>query len=120
MKGVLIVGHGSRRIETERILESVVEMTRKELPETIMEIAYMEFGKQNIPAGLDVLAGQGAVEIAVVPYFLFDGIHIKEDIPEALEEYQATHPNIKISMGSPLGADKRLAAILADRIRECL
>ena len=120
MKGVLIVGHGSRRKETERTLESVVKMARQKLPETLMEIAYMEFSDRDIPAGLNALAEGGASEIAVVPYFLFDGIHIQEDIPEALEQYRAAHPNIKITMGSPLGVDERLAEILADRVSECL
>jgi sirohydrochlorin ferrochelatase len=120
MKGVLIVGHGSRRKETELILESVVLTARKKLPEIPVEIAYMEFGEQSIPVGLDKLVNLGAGEIAVVPYFLYDGIHIREDIPEALEEYKAVHPHLKITMGKPLGEDERLAAILADRILECL
>ena len=120
MKGVLIVGHGSRRKETEYTLESVVEKTRIKLPETIMEIVYMEFSERSIPVGLDALTARGITEIAVVPYFLFDGIHIREDIPEALDEYRAQHPGVKITMGNPLGDDERLAAILADRVMEAL
>ena len=120
MRGVLIVGHGSRRKETELTLESVVAMTKNKLSETPMEIAYMEFSERTIPAGLDSLITQGVDEIAVVPYFLYDGIHIREDIPEVLEEYRSVHPNVKIKMGRPLGEDERLAAILTDRIRECL
>ena len=120
MRGVLIVGHGSRRKETEFILESVVEMAKKKISEMPMEIAYMEFSERTIPAGLDSLITQGVDEIAVVPYFLYDGIHIREDIPEALEEYKSEHPGIKIKMGKPLGEDERLAAILTDRIRQCM
>ena len=120
MKGVLIVGHGSRRKETEDTLESVVEMARKKLPKTTIEIAYMEFSLSTIQAGLDTLVTAGVDEIAVVPYFLFDGIHIREDIPKALEEYRTSHPGIKLRMGNPLGVDDRLAAILADRIRTTL
>jgi len=120
MKGVLIVGHGSRRKETGQILESVVEMARKKLREIPTEIAYMEFSERSIPAGLDALIAQGVNDIAVVPYFLFDGVHIKEDIPQMIEEYRSAHPGIKFKMGKPLGADQRIAAILADRISECL
>lgn len=120
MKGILIVGHGSRQKSTEQTLEAVVEAVRLNLPEMPVEIAYMEFGEQNIPSGLSALLRQGADEIAVVPYFLFDGIHIREDIPQALEEFQAAHPHLRITMGRPLGSDERLAAILSDRVRECL
>jgi len=120
MKGVLIVGHGSRRKETAQILESVVEMARKKLQETPTEIAYMEFSERDIPVGLDALIAQGVDDIAVVPYFLFDGVHIREDIPQMIEEYKSAHPTIKFKMGNPLGADQRLAAVLVDRISECL
>jgi sirohydrochlorin ferrochelatase len=120
MKSVLIVGHGSRQKSTEQTLESVVEMTRRSLPGTLIEIAYMEFGEQDIPSGLLALTGCGADEIAVVPYFLFDGIHIREDIPEALEAFKAEHKNIKITMGRPFGADERLASILLDRVMEVI
>ena len=120
MKSVLIIGHGSRQKSTEQTLAAVVETARRSLPEMPVEIAFMEFGKQNIPAGLLKLVESGANEIAVVPYFLFDGIHIREDIPEALEDFKAAHPNIKIVMGRPFGVDERLAAILKDRIKEIL
>ncbi|MFQ9617091.1 MAG: sirohydrochlorin chelatase, partial [Clostridium butyricum] len=56
----------------------------------------------------------------VVPYFLFSGVHIREDIPKEIEEYIADKPGIKISMGNTLGEDPRLADVLADRIKEVL
>ena len=95
-------------------------MAQERLAEIPIEIAYMEFGERNIPAGLDSLVAGGADEIAVVPYFLFNGMHIREDIPAVLEQYKAANPDIKIKMGSPLGADPRLAEILADRIIEVI
>ena len=61
---------------------------------------------------------RGADDIRIVPYFLFEGVHIKEDIPEEIKAFQAHHPNVKITMGQTLGADKRLAEIVADRIRQ--
>ena len=120
MKGVLIVGHGSRQKSTEQILEAVVEKARLSLPETPFEVAYMEFGEQDIPKGLSALACRGADEIAVVPYFLYDGMHIRKDIPEALDEFKAANKDIKITMGRPFGFDERLASILTDRIKEIL
>ena len=120
MKGVLIVGHGSRQKSTEEILKNVVEKARLSLPETLIEIAYMEFGEQDIPKGLLALVERGVDEIAVAPYFLFDGMHIRNDIPEAIDAFKAVHKNIKITMGRPFGFDDRLASILADRIKEIL
>ena len=120
MKGVLVVGHGSRQKSTEQILEFVVTTARRNLPDTVIEIAYMEFGEKDILSGLNTLTEKGVSEIAVVPYFLFDGMHIRKDIPAILDKFKAKNENVKIAMGRPFGADDRLAAILLDRIKEIL
>jgi len=120
MKGVLIVGHGSRRIETEETLKSVMNMAQIKIPDIPMKIAFMEFGQPDIPTGLDALIDIGADEIAVVPYFLFDGMHIREDIPQIIDDYKSSHSNIQITLGKPLGADRRIADVLAERISGAL
>lgn len=120
MKAILIMAHGSREKKTLDTLEKITEMAMKQLPNVLIERAYMEFCDVNLEKGLDILVSKGATEIVVVPYFLFEGIHIRKDIPEEINEYLEKHPDITVTMGKTLGADPRLADILADRIREAL
>lgn len=120
MKGILILAHGSREKETEVTLKRVAELTQSKLEDVIIETAYLQFSEVNLEKGLDKLIEQGVVDIKVVPYFLFDGVHIREDIPKEIEDYLTDKPNVKITMGETLGDDPRLADILADRIREVL
>ena len=116
MKGVLIVAHGSRAKETEAALDTVLSMVKAKLPDLAIESAFMEFSDRTLEKGISALAAGGVTEIKIVPYFLFSGIHIKEDIPEMAAECAANHPGIKLTMGEPLGVDERLADILVDRI----
>lgn len=120
MKAILILAHGSREKKTLDTLDKITSMTKAQLPEVMLETAYMEFCEVNLEKGLDILVGKGAKEIVVVPYFLFEGIHIREDVPGEIKEYLKKHTEITVTMGSTLGADPRLADILADRIREVL
>lgn len=115
MNGILVLAHGSREKATEETFQKVVEMAAGQVKIPV-ETAYMEFGKPNIAAGLDKLLSRGVDHVRVVPYFLFSGIHIREDIPGELAEYQKGHPNITLEMGETLGADPRIAAVLADRM----
>lgn len=59
-------------------------------------------------------------KIGIVPFFLFEGIHIKEDIPEIIEKLSEKYKNIEFSFGKPLGADPILADILLKRAEEIL
>ena len=117
MQGILVIAHGSRAKETEATLESVLSMVKAKLPGICIECAFMEFSDRTIEKGVSTLAAMGVTEIKIAPYFLFMGIHMKEDIPNMAAECAANFPDIKITMGEPLGVDERLADILVDRIK---
>ena len=81
-----------------------------ELAEPLMEDTIDEIVKEN----------SGISEIIVVPFFLFEGMHIRKDIPEKLDEFREKYPDIKISFGRPLGADPMIAEVLTARVNEML
>lgn len=116
MDGVLLLAHGSRAADAERMMEAVAAMVRHCLPELTIQTAYMQFCDVNIEKGLLTLMEKGVTNVKVIPYFLFDGIHIREDIPNELAAFQKAHPGLSITLGKTLGADSRLADIVADRI----
>lgn len=120
MKGILILAHGSREKETELTLAQITKMVKEKLEDVMIETAYLQFSDVNLEKGLDKLIAKNVTEIKVIPYFLFSGVHIREDIPKEIEEYLVNKPNVKITMGNTLGADSRLADILVDRISEAL
>ena len=120
MIGVLLLAHGSRKNETEATMETITGYVKEELQIELVQCAYLQFREKNLEKGLLNLIGAGADEIKIVPYFLFEGVHIKEDIPAELHEFIQNHSNIKFSFGATLGADKRLAMIVADRVREMI
>ncbi len=120
MKGILILAHGSREKSTQNTLNQIVDYLKADFKGYEIESSYLQFSDNNLENGLNSLKAKGATEIVVIPYFLFSGVHIREDIPEEIKCYTAKNPDIKISMGETLGADKRLAQILSDRVKSAL
>ncbi|PKK38821.1 hypothetical protein ABB02_01909 [Clostridiaceae bacterium JG1575] len=116
-KAVLVVAHGSRAKETERTFESVLDRVAQRLPDRTIEHAYMEFGKNSIEEAVESLVARSYLDITIIPYFLFRGIHLQEDIPELMEASRAKHPGLKLHLGETLGDDPRLSDILVDRIQ---
>ncbi len=101
-------------------MRQITAYVKEILQNHMVEEAYLQFRDQNLEKGLRSLIKRGANEIIVIPYFLFEGVHIKENIPAELQAFCVRHPDIKINMGKTLGADRRLAEIAADRVRELL
>lgn len=117
MEGILILAHGSKRIETEKTLDSLVEKVKSKAGKELVCPAYLQFSEQNLEKGIDHLVSKGAKTIKVVPMFLFDGIHVTEDIPKELDEIKAKYPEANISMSMHLGDDDRIADIIVDRVK---
>ncbi|UWG98192.1 CbiX/SirB N-terminal domain-containing protein [Dehalobacter sp. DCM] len=122
MTGILILAHGSRQSETENTLKEIIAMVQTELKTTIsadlITYAFLQFSENNLEMGLKKLVDQGVNKIKIIPYFLFDGVHIQEDIPAEIDEFLKDNPGVEISFGKTLGADRRLAKILVDRISD--
>lgn len=120
MTGVLILAHGSRAKETEETLAKIVAMVKDILDLEHIASSFLQFSDSNLPKGLSELMALGVNDIKVIPYFLFEGMHIQEDIPKEIDCFLAEHPDVKITLGRTLGADSRLARVLADRIQELI
>ena len=83
-KGVLVLGHGSRRQDANEELSKLVGMVQAKLRVRTAH-AYFQFAKPSLPDAVDSFVSEGIEEIFIVPALLFPGIHLKEDIPEALD-----------------------------------
>jgi sirohydrochlorin ferrochelatase len=116
MDGVLLLAHGSKRQETERILDSIVNKVIDRTGEKLIFPAYLQFSDQDMETGIKYLVDKGATTIKVVPLFIFDGVHVTKDIPDELERIREDYPDIEIKISHYIGDDDRLADIVADRI----
>jgi sirohydrochlorin ferrochelatase len=116
MPSLLIIAHGSRRAASNDEVRALAEAVRAQPGQEYdhIETAFLELAEPSIPDGLSALAAKGATEIVAFPYFLAAGTHVAQDIPEAIAEFTAAHPAIKVRMTPHLGASASLpAAILS-------
>ncbi|MGI6776960.1 MAG: sirohydrochlorin chelatase [Acetivibrionales bacterium] len=116
MDGVLILAHGSKKKETEETLNSIVNKVKDKTGLEFVVPAYLQFSEQNLLKGIEELVDNGVNNIKIIPMFLFDGIHVTQDIPEELDRVMSLYPGVSIKMSSYLGNDDRIADIIIDRI----
>jgi sirohydrochlorin cobalto/nickelchelatase len=139
--GVLLVGHGSRLPYGKDVVSQIADMYR-ENGEFLVEVGFMNMSKPSIPEAINSLAENGAEKIVVTPVFLAHGVHTTEDIPRILglnnghdeskhghghshghsQDEEEVEINFKgeIIYTEPLGADRRIANIVKDRVNDAL
>ena len=117
---VLLVGHGSRAQNANEALFRVVEHFQKAWPHRILKAAFLEISYPSIPEEIDLCVAEGSERIIVIPYFLFRGNHVKEDLPVFIKEGRRKYPDIDVILGPHLGFHPKMIEIVDERIQQVL
>ena len=118
--GVIIVDHGSRRPESNRMLEDFVEMFRAASHFRIVEPAHMDLAEPSIASAFDRCVRRGATCVVVSPYFLSPGRHWHEDIPDLTAQAASAHPGVSFIVAAPIGLHPLMIDLIQSRIDHCL
>jgi sirohydrochlorin ferrochelatase len=117
---LLLMAHGSRIPEANDAVREIAAMVKKMTAFDIVEVSYREMHLPNIQQGIDACVAQGAERILLIPYFLFIGAHVREDLPEEMVQAKERYPQVEFAMGSHLGVHRKLAEVVVDRVAEGL
>jgi sirohydrochlorin ferrochelatase len=119
--GIIIVDHGSRQAESNRLLEEVATRFAGRFPRqySIVEPAHMELAEPTIAAAYTRCVERGATRVIVCPFFLGPGKHWTQDIPRLAAQAAKWHPHTTFCVAHTLGIDDLLLDLLAKRIAQC-
>ena len=119
--GIIIVDHGSRRDESNKMLEHVAELFARRFQEKydIVEPAHMELAEPSIATAYARCAERGATRIVVVPFFLGPGKHWTSDIPRLTADVACKFPQTNYHVSPTLGVDDLILDLLAKRACHC-
>ncbi len=110
-KAVLLVGHGSKDPEGNAEFEAFAQAAG-------MRYCMLDYVEPSLPTALASLAAEGITDLAVIPYFLFAGGHVKKDIPEIINTARKQYPKMAIYLGRHLGLENALLEVCAERCGE--
>ena len=120
--GIIIVDHGSRRSESNEMLEEVARLFAQRFAALydIVEPAHMELAEPSIGTAYGKCVERGATRIVVCPFFLGPGKHWTGDIPRLTAEAAAAFPRTEYHVTMPLGIDELILELLAKRVGFCV
>lgn len=117
---ILLIAHGSRRVEANAELEWVASRLRQRLPACLIEIAFLEIAEPTIVQGIARCVESGADRVILVPYFLSAGRHAREDLERARLQAQQQYPHIRFMLAQALGPHDLLVDLIILRIQDVL
>ncbi len=117
---LLLIAHGSRRPEANDDLRALAAIVADKPDIGRVQVSYLELAEPTIAEGARLLVEGGAGDVVMVPYFLSPGVHVREDLTEALAELSAAYPGTRFTLGEHLGRHPLLARIVEERVAEAL
>jgi sirohydrochlorin cobaltochelatase len=108
--GIVLFAHGSREPEWARPFERIAGRLRTEF---LVELAYLERMKPTLEEAVASLASKGARRVRIVPVFLGEGGHVREDLPRLAAAARARHPGVEIVLEQTIGERQEVTDAIA-------
>ncbi len=104
MQALIIMAHGSRRLESNQEVEALAVRLLKNSKFDLVSAAFLELAGPSLPDQIEHMVEAGADTITIFPFFLAPGTHVSRDIPELVRGAETVYPQVKIRLAEHLGA----------------
>ena len=112
-EGIVLVAHGSRDPQWSSPFQRIAAGVAQRLPAASVGLAYLEHGP-SLEEIVTALVAKGVTSIRVVPVFLGQGGHVKEDLPRLVGEL--ARPGLQLTLEQSIGEQPRVIEAIASAI----
>jgi hypothetical protein len=117
-EAIILMGHGSRVPGAGKDMEEVARRLKEKYGYPWVEICFLSRLGPHFPEVFEKCVKQGAKRVWAIPYFLHEGLHLRLDIPEMMQEEAKKFPHVRLTLGKSLGFGEGLVNLVKQRIEE--
>jgi precorrin-8X/cobalt-precorrin-8 methylmutase len=121
MEKIVLVGHGSPKKDANN-MDVVGKMLHEAIhpgcSEECVYTSYLQFQSPTLEDALKAALQNGTKKVIIHPYFLSAGMHVTKDIPEVIDGFKKSSPDVEFVYTDPLGVSRRLVDLVQERMIE--
>ena len=118
MDAVLFISHGSHSAQTKKEVAQLTRSLAQKSGVPIVEFAFLEIAKPDIPCGIESCVKKGARRIFVLLNFLNSGKHVDVDIPKIIVDAKKRYSNIEFKTSRPIGQHQSIPNLFLDTLSQ--
>jgi len=111
---IILFAHGARDPEWAAPFRRIAARLHEARPNVPVRLAFLELMQPTLAEAVADLAAEGIARITLVPLFLAQGGHLKEDLPRLLDEIRLSHRGVTIDVTPAIGDSEALTSAIAD------
>ena len=110
---ILLFAHGARDPAWAEPFQRIAAQLRQARPGLPVELAFLELMSPTLAQSVALLARSGIRRVTLIPLFLAQGGHLREDLPRLLDGIRHEHPGIRIDVTQAIGDAPELTDAIA-------
>ena len=113
---LILFAHGSRDPEWSAPLRRVCAAVHAQAPALRFELAFLELMPPSLADSADRLLAEGFERMVILPMFIAQGGHLKQDLPLLIDELRRRHPQAQFELSGPLGESESVVQAMAAHV----
>jgi sirohydrochlorin cobaltochelatase len=113
-QAIILFAHGARDAEWAAPFGSIQKQLQAARPDTQVALAFQDFMTPTLEAAVAQSAAQGARRIVLVPLFMAQGGHLKQDLPRLVGKIRERHPQLEIRVMPAIGDAPEILRAITD------
>ena len=111
---ILLFAHGARDPSWAEPFRRIAARLGAKQSGLRVELAFLEIMQPDLASAVAGMAGEGIGHITVIPLFLAQGGHLKQDLPRLLADIRSRHRALQIDVANAIGDSEDLTDAIAD------
>jgi sirohydrochlorin cobaltochelatase len=111
---IVLFAHGARDPEWAVPFGIIKEQLQAARPEVQVELAFQDFMTPKLDAAVAQCAARGAERVVLVPLFMAQGGHLKQDLPLLVGKLRQQHPQLDLRVMPAIGDAPEILQAITD------
>lgn len=112
-QGLILLAHGARDPRWREPFEQLAARIRSRRPELAVRLAFLELMAPDLLLAGEELVATGCNTLQVVPIFLGQGGHVREDVPALFDALRKRYSRVDVTLSRAAGEDGGVIDALA-------
>ena len=115
LRALILFAHGARDARWAEPLLRIQKLVAQRVDSAVqVQVAFLELMSPSLPDMVSQLVAAHVEAICIVPIFLGQGGHVRNDLPALVHQLELTYPLVEISLASAIGENELVLNAIAD------